>query len=246
MAGESGTLTVTGQATSSTSPDMAVLRVGVETSGASATPTLRENATALLRVVQALMQIGIPQGDIETAGLSVLPRYAPQTSPGFDAHGSTGLLGAQLFGGAATAVEALPIVGYTVTSAVNVTLREAAQLNRAGEVLDVAVGAGANFSIGISFQLRDEAALRRSALDAAVRDARAKAEALAAAVSRQAGPALTINENSGFARWGGPLGLLGGQIGAFAPQSSGPANTLPVSPGEISVAAQVEVTYELR
>jgi uncharacterized protein YggE len=245
MASEPGTLTVTGQATSSASPDMAVLRVGVETSGASATPTLRENATALLRVVQALMQIGIPQGDIETAGLSVVPRHQ-QVPPGFDARGPAGSLGSPLFGGTATAVEAMPIVGYTVTSAVNVTLREATQLNRAGEVLDVAVGAGANFSVGISFQLRDEAALRRSALDAAVRDARAKAESLAAAVSRQAGPALTINENGGVARWGGPLGFLGGQIGAFAPQSSAPGSTLPVSPGEISVMAQVEVTYELR
>jgi uncharacterized protein YggE len=71
-----------------------------------------------------------------------------------------------------------------------VNVREAA---RVGEILDAAARAGAMVS-PFSFKAPDEAAARRHALEAAGKDARAKAEVLATSAGRKIGDAVSIAE----------------------------------------------------
>src|SRR5919202_547899 len=174
-------LTVVGEATRSVAPDVAELTIGVQTTSTSAAQALRENATRMLHVAQAIMALGVNQTDIETTGLSVAPLYhlfhpqlGPPQWPVVNPYGQPGAL--------AVVGEVQPLVGYHVSSTAKVLLRDT---NRSGETLDTVVAAGANCSIGIAFRLQDDTLVRRAVLEAAGREARAKAEALAAAVGRQ-------------------------------------------------------------
>ena len=173
----SGELTVIGEGTTSAALDLVTLSVGVLTTSASAAQLLRDNASRILAVAQALVAAGVPQGDIQASGLNLIPQMA---QPG-SGDGSL-------------------VVGYHATAALNVTLSEA---NRTGEILDAAIRAGANYNIGVVLKLKDVEAAQRAALAAAAHNARCKAEALAAATGKQIGDALAVAEEMNTAVLGG-------------------------------------------
>ena len=80
---------------------------------------------------------------------------------------------------------------YHARNTLRVNVREP---GRAGEIMDAATKAGANIIGVFSLKASDEGQARRAALEAAGRDARAKAEALAAAAGKQIGEAVGISE----------------------------------------------------
>ena len=199
-----GELTVIGEGTTNAPLDVVMLSVGVLTTSASAAQLLRDNASRMLAVAQALVAAGVSQGDIQASGLNLIAQMA---QPGSG--------------------DGTPIVGYHATAALNVRLREA---NRTGEILDAAIRAGANYNIGVVLKLQDEAAAQRAALEAAVRNAYHKAEALAEATGKHIGDALTVTEEANTA-------TLGGTATNFS--------IMPVLPGEVAVSVRVRVTYDL-
>ena len=69
-------------------------------------------------------------------------------------------------------------------------------LGAAGEAIDAAVAAGANTIYGPTFTNSDRAKLYGKALEAAVADAKAHAQVLAAATGRTLGAAITVSESS--------------------------------------------------
>lgn len=217
-----GGLVVVGEATTGATPDIVTLTAGVQTAGTSAALALRENAAPMLRVVQALLGLGINQTDIQAAGLNVYPQT------GQPAHSEL----------------PAPIVGYYVFSSLKVTLRDT---NRVGEVLDAAIGAGANFGIGLSLGLREESAARCAVLEAAGKDARAKAEVLARAVGKQLGDPVSVVEELALS----PT-LVGGPGGANAVANSGAlaggagTGATPIPLGQLTYGARVRVAYGLR
>lgn len=81
--------------------------------------------------------------------------------------------------------------GYAAGSWLRVIVREPQRL---GELLDTATAAGVVFGAGMSAGTENEAALRCAALQAAAKDAWAKAEVLALAAGRRLGQLLTLNE----------------------------------------------------
>jgi uncharacterized protein len=138
-------LVVVGEAMRSVAPDTVELRVGAQNTATSVTQALRENAARMLHVVQALTAMGISQADIETMGLSVYPLYSsPYQQAGQPHPAGLGTYPQPGQGGIYGDVQ--PIVGYYVSSSVKVSLRDA---SRSGELLDAAIGAGANFCIGL-------------------------------------------------------------------------------------------------
>ncbi len=128
--------------------------------------------------------------------------------------------------------EAGQITGYFANNSVQALVRKIAG---AGAVVDAAVGAGANQSSGPSFDQSGRDAVYRSALRAAVADARTKAEALAAESNASLGRVTRIVE--GFAAEPVPM------YDRMAAQSA-KAET-PVEPGTQEVQATVTVTFDL-
>jgi len=135
-------------------PDLATVRSGVTTQGATAAAALAENGQRMARVLAALRRAGVGDRDLSTASVQLQPqyRYAENQPPA--------------------------ITGYQAVNSVSVRFRDVA---KAGPVLDALVAAGANQIDGPNLSLdKPEAALDEARADA-VRQARARAELYARA-----------------------------------------------------------------
>jgi uncharacterized protein YggE len=123
--------------------------------------------------------------------------------------------------------------GFTASNSVSATVTD---IGRAGAVIDAAVAAGANQVYGPSLSRGDQTALYRQALKTAVDNARATAQALAAAAGLSLGRVTAIVEGGG-----GPQPLpFAGAAADKAMESS-----TPIEPGTQEVTATVSVTFSV-
>ncbi len=203
------TVTVVGTATIKSAPDEAVISLGVQTQAATAQGALNQNAERMVAVLQALFGQGIGKDDIATSYVSLYPTY-----------GNTGM----------------EITGYQAANQVDVTVRE---MDKVGAVIDASVEAGANLSSGISFRLSDQNQGVNEALQAAVADARSKAESLAAAGDAQLGQVVTITEMSS------PSSVPPIYYERDAMAGAGGAVSTPIQPPTLETQVSVSVTWEL-
>ena len=176
-AGPTPTLTVSGEGGVRAAPDIATIRIGVETEGETAAEALAANSARAERMIETLKAAGVEARDIQTGQLSVEPRYADmqRTRPG----------------------EAPEVVGYRVFNQVSVTVRD---LDALGGVLDRVVSAGANRIDGIGFGLEDDTEKADEARRRAVADAKRRAGVLAEAAGVGLSRILSINEGGGVVR----------------------------------------------
>jgi uncharacterized protein len=172
-------ITVTGEATVQSAPDMATVMLGVTTNGATAAEAMTANNAALAAVFDRLKVSGIEERDLQTSNLSVNPNWT-----GYD--------------GTSTPT----INGYTATNMLNVRVRDLAKV---GEVLDASIADGANTLNGITFEVSNPRPVQDEARKSAVKDARARAELLAEAAGVQLGRVMSISEQSGY---GGPMPMF--------------------------------------
>jgi len=200
-------ITVLGTATVAAVPDRATLWIGVESQGGTARAALAANAAEMRRVLAALRGAGA--SELQTQSVNLSPRYAEN-------------------GG----VENGSIRGYTAHNSVTASVR---QLARAGAVIDAAVAAGANQISGPMLTHGDTAALYRRALAAAVEDARAKAQALAAAANVSLGRVTAVVE-AGSAQSPVPLA---------AAKTEDAVSSTPIEPGENQLGATVSMTFSI-
>ncbi|MDX1688800.1 MAG: SIMPL domain-containing protein [Candidatus Promineifilaceae bacterium] len=172
------TITVSGQGRVSARPDIAIVRIGVETEADTATAALDENSVRMSGVISATLDAGVNREDVQTEGLSLRPIYQQgDREPGGE--------------------EGPPeLVGYRASNVVSVTVRD---LDELGALLDAAVEAGGNTIQGIRFEISDNEELRSSAREAAMNDAIAKAEQLTQLAGAELGEVLTIEEVGGEA-----------------------------------------------
>ena len=204
-AGASGarTITVTGSGAVTTVPNRAVFSFGVTTQGRTASAALAENAAEMRKVIGALKDAGIAAADIQTESVSLSPRYSNDGEA---------------------------ILGYTASNSVSATAKD---INRAGSIVDAAVGAGANQVAGPSLTRSDTTSLYRRALEAAVADARTKAAVLAAASHARLGAVRSVLEGSASPV---PVPLA---------KSAGAADSTPVEPGTQRIEATVTVVFAI-
>jgi uncharacterized protein len=126
----------------------------------------------------------------------------------------------------------MSVVGYVATNSVSATVE---QIAGAGVVIDAAVEAGANQVSGPSLSLEDQDALYRDALEAAVADARDRAEALASAANVSLGRVKTIVEGGGMSP---PV--------PYASDALRAAEATPIEAGKQEISASVTVTFAIR
>jgi uncharacterized protein YggE len=128
--------------------------------------------------------------------------------------------------------EAPRVTGYQANNQVEVRLEDVSKL---GVTLDALVTAGANQMNGISFLIRNDTALLAQARAAAVAEARLKADTFAKAAGVSLGSILSIGESSNE----GPRPI-------FAAAMDMRVKSVPVSPGEQSVGADVTIVWEIK
>jgi uncharacterized protein len=127
------------------------------------------------------------------------------------------------------------IIGYR---AVNTVTVETSALDRVGALIDAAIGAGANRIDSVSFTLRDQSGPRNEAIAKAAADALSQARALAAALGVKLNRVLHAS-TSAEPR---PIRFMSMGAPRFAAAVSEPT---PISPGQITVPATVNLTYEI-
>ncbi len=123
------------------------------------------------------------------------------------------------------------IVGFIATNQVTVRVRD---LEALGGILDDVVRNGANTFNGLSFGLQDPDPVMDEARKKAVAEALRKAKLYAAAAGVTLGPIAELSENMG----GLPPPM-------FARSGMVMESAVPVAEGEVSIAAQVTVQFEI-
>ncbi len=166
-------ITVVGQGQASGTPDIAHINIGVDTTGASAQEAMNANKQQMTALLEKLGALGLADKDIQTSNYSI---YTEQQQSPLPMEG-------QLAGGEKMV--------YHVSNQVNVTVRDTSKL---GDVLDQAVGAGANNIYGVYFEVSDTSKLEATAREKAIADAKARAESLAKLSGVAVGEVQVISE----------------------------------------------------
>ncbi len=212
------TVTVVGEGVVKIKPDIAQVNIGVEV----VKPTVKEASAEANKIMDtvlaALADAGVEEKDIQTTGFSIWVErvYGPDGS--FDDEQNR----------------------YHVNNSVFATLRD---LDSVGAVLDSAIEAGANNIYGVTFALSDPKSVESDARAKAVDNAKAKAEELAGLNDAEVGMVMSISEVVGQ---GG--GYFGGNFAAsqMAFGGGGGGGGTSVTPGELSLSMQLQITYELK
>jgi uncharacterized protein len=164
-------IVVSGEGRISAAPDYAEITAGVTTKAKTAKEATDANAKLMAAVIAALRDGGIAQKDIATTQFSVQPVYTTQsnTEP--------------------------KLIGFGASNQVAVTIR---QMDKVGDIADRMVAAGATNIGNLVFLHSDSSKLLDQAREAAVADARRKAELYARASGVTLGRLVSISENSAY------------------------------------------------
>ncbi|MFQ5712236.1 MAG: SIMPL domain-containing protein [Candidatus Geothermarchaeales archaeon] len=201
------TITVSGTGRVSGSPDQAIVTFGVVTQAGTALEAMRLNAERVTRVVEALRGAGVSEDFIETVNFGVQPIYDHNK-------------------------EVSSIVGYRVTNQMRVTIGD---LDRVGEFIDLAGGAGANQIYGVTFTLSDEGAreMRDQALLEACEDAGSKARLIGDALGLTIKGVVYVSESAYYRPF--QYDYAREVVGAQVPT--------PIYQGDVDVVVSVQVIY---
>jgi uncharacterized protein len=162
-------IVVAGEGSISVAPDYAEITAGVTTKAKTAKEATDADSKLMTAVIAALQDVGIAKKDIQTSQFSVQPVYTNQSN-------------------------AEPkLTGFSASNQVAVTIR---QIDKVGEIADRLVSAGATNIGNLAFLHSDTSKLLDQAREAAVADARRKAELYARAAGVTLGRVVLINENS--------------------------------------------------
>lgn len=160
-------MTLTGNGVVTTTPDIAILRLGVQTTGEHLTDIQNENASISQAILQALEQLDIT--DIKTYQYTIDKRYEYVDGKQIDK-------------------------GYSVRNIFEIRTNN---LDQVGNIIDTAVYYGANVVDFIDFEVSDIDSYYFSALDLAIENAYQKANMVAASLGLTTTPVpIRINESS--------------------------------------------------
>jgi uncharacterized protein YggE len=121
------------------------------------------------------------------------------------------------------------VQAFVATNSVSASIKD---LAKAGALIDAAVNAGANQVYGPSLSTGDQTELYRQALKAAVANARANAQVLAAAANVSLGRVTAIVEGGGAPQ---PL--------PYAADKAMAVESTPIEPGTQQMTASISVTF---
>lgn len=199
---------VSGEAVVRVAPDRAVLMLAAESRARNPADAQRQNAAAMTQVHERLRKAGISRDAVRTVSYDLQPE--------FDfTNGRQSLR------------------GYAARNTIEVTIDN---LDRVGEILDLAVSAGATSVQSVRFDLKSREVAEREALRLAVADARARAEAVAAGAGQRIERIWRIEESRAFVPV--PQPILMREAASVA--------TTPIVAGEIQLRAQVTLSATLR
>ena len=215
-------ITVSGNAEIKTPPDEAIVNFGVETKNKELQAAKEANDKKVKAVLALAKNLDIDKKYFQTDYINIEPHYDSENSG-----------------------EAIQY--YVVRMNVSVTLKDT---NKLEALLSQALEAGANYIYGVEFRTTELRKFRDQVRAAAIKAAKEKAEALAKELGQKIGRPNSVQEGAN-GWYGGYSGMWGNRYGGMAQNSSqnmGDAHSggdEAVSLGQISVSANITVTFEL-
>ncbi|MDR2431230.1 MAG: SIMPL domain-containing protein [Candidatus Margulisbacteria bacterium] len=206
-----------GEGLSEAAPDTVVINLGVQREGLTAEDAQGALRKALGNVLEALKPLDIPDDSVKTDGYSLYPVYKQRK----DASGGN--------------YETEEIDRYRTYIRLSIEIH---QIPQVGKIADTAIKAGVNRVENISFTLKDKAAAKKAAIEAAVANAQDKAKLLAEKFNiKLLTPFSIVEENISY---GQQLYRNTSMIMADA-KSAG----FNLPEGKIQVTSRVNVSYEI-
>jgi len=190
-------------------PDRAWITIGAESRSKVSKEAQQRNAEAMTAVQQKISSFGIAKDAVRTTAIDLQPEF-------------------DYANGRQTPR------GYIARNTIEVRVDD---LSKIGDVIDAVVASGATTLHGLRLDVKDRASLQQAALQNAVKDGMAKAQALAAGAGRAVDRILRIEEQ--FVG-GGPEPMVRQMAMAKADAST------PVAAGEIEIRAQVRVSVAIK
>jgi uncharacterized protein len=200
---------VTGDGLVKATPDQAWVQIGAESRSKVSKEAQQRNTEVMTSVQQKISSFGIPKDAIKTVAVDLQPEFDY-------ANGKQSLR------------------GYVARNTVEVRVDD---LTRLGDVLDAAVASGAATIHGLRFDVKARGEAEQAALQAAVKNAVAKAQAVATGSQRTVDRILKIEELAG----GTPVPMMK----QFSMAARADAST-PVAPGELEIRAQVRLSVAIK
>ena len=164
------TISVSGEGVVEVAPDRATISLGVVTRDKNAAKVQNDNSKIANDIIKAVENLGIDKKNIRTGNYSFHQYYRNDNSRRI-------------------------ADGYEANNTVTVIVDD---LNLVGKIIDAALANGANNVDSLEFGLKNKSNLQNEAIRLAVRDAREKAEVVAAELGKKIIGVLNISVNSGY------------------------------------------------
>jgi uncharacterized protein YggE len=210
-AAEGSLVVTTGEGVVRRAPDRAWVMVSAESRARTAPDAQRANVEAMSAVMQKLKGAGLAPDAIRTNAYDLQPEFDY-------ANGRQTLR------------------GYVARNSIEVRVDEIPKL---GQVLELAVGAGATAVSGVRFDLQDRSGAEREALRLAVADARRRADAAASGAGVRVERVVRIEEHRAQPIEPRPMMMA-------MRQDVAPTGQPPINPGELEIKATVTLTAAIR
>ncbi len=206
------TVTVAGTGAALSKPDRADITFTASAQTSDAKSAMNQVAVTATKMLKAVKAAGVAENDLQTTGVTLNPQYRY-------ASGKPVLTGYQA----------------SVQTRARVT-----DLTKIADVIKAGTDAGASNVSGPAFSLSDDNPTKFTALDLAVKDAKAKAASLAAASGRTLGPVVSVTEG------GRPSAAYLPNYTSDLLHGGYAAAAVPVQPGQLQDTANVSVVFALQ
>ena len=203
-------ISVNGEGVVEVAPDRATISVGVVNRDKNAAKVQSDNARIASDIIKAVSALGIDKKNIRTGNYSFHQYYRQDNNKRV-------------------------AEGYEANNTVTIIIDD---LNLVGKVIDAALKNGANNIDSLEFGIKDKGNLQNEAIRLAVRDARAKAEVVAAELGKKIIGVINVSVNSGYIS--APRANK-----MFAAAEMDMAVKTPIESGTLSCSASVHVEFEI-
>jgi hypothetical protein len=215
---------VQGEGEATGKPDIARANLGVTVRAPTAGEATQQVNQRMNAVLAALKAAGLADNDLQTRSLSIHeersegePVPPPRPSDG-----------------KAAPRPSVPVTHFVAQNMVEITVRD---LDKLGTILNAATNAGVNQMYGIEFDIDDRTAVRESARELAMADARRQAEQLARLAQVELGAVTLVSTAaSGMPR---PFPMQMSARADFATAE------MAVERGELTIREHVQVRFEI-
>jgi hypothetical protein len=164
-------ITVTGEGKVYVKPDIALVSLGVTTTGSTTADVMERNTQKMNAVVQAVKDSGVEEKDIQTTNYSLSPLYNYTEAAG------------RVF------------QGYTLEQNLQVKIRD---FEKVGDILQQAVSKGANLTSNLQFTIENPEEFRQEARTKAIEQAKANAQNLVKDSGITLGKLVNVYENYAY------------------------------------------------